>query len=61
MSFDNYHGFNNKKHKIKLPIKSIILGSRVEDKEKIIIQIKEKCEKFGFQDIEIKISDLPYQ
>lgn len=61
MGFDNYYEFNNKKHKIKLPIKSIILGSRVADKENVINQIKDKCKKFGFQDIEVKISDLPYQ
>ena len=61
MGFDNYYEFNNKKHKIKLPIKSIISGSRVADKENVINQIKDKCKKFGFQDIEVKISDLPYQ
>ena len=59
MSFEKAYNFQNIKDDIKLPIKSIILGSRVENQEKVISKIKEQCNKFGFQDVEIKVSDIP--
>ncbi|WP_294882255.1 DUF2971 domain-containing protein, partial [Sulfurimonas sp. RIFOXYB12_FULL_35_9] len=59
MSFENYHEFSQEKYKIKLPIKNIVLGSRVKNKEQIVNQIKEQCQKFGFQNVDIQISDIP--
>lgn len=61
MSFDNYYEFNHEIHNIKLPIKSIVLGTRIKNKQEVINKIKNECEKFGFKDVEIKVSDLPYQ
>lgn len=61
MSFEKAYSFEKIEHNIKLPIKSIILGSRVQNKEHIINEIKEQCYKFGFKAIEVKISELPYQ
>lgn len=61
MTFEKAYNFQKSKDKIKLPIKSIILGSRVQNKEQVIDKIKEQCKKFGFENIEINISNLPYR
>lgn len=61
MSVEKAYNLQNLEQNIKLPIKRIILGSKVQNKEQVINKIKEQCNKFGFQNIEIKISDLPYQ
>lgn len=61
MSYEKAYGFQKLENKIKLPIKSIILGSRVQNKEQVVTEIKKQCLKFCFEDVEIKISDLPYK
>jgi hypothetical protein len=61
MGYDSYYDIDDTSYNIKLPIKSIILGSRVEDKEQVLNKIKKQCKKHGFDDVEIKVSDLPYQ
>lgn len=59
MSVEKAYNFQDIKHDIKLPIKSIIIGSRVENQKNIIKKIKEQCNKSGLQDVEIKVSNIP--
>jgi len=61
MSYDTVYNIDKVVPNIKLPIKSIILGSRVKNKEQIINDIKKKCNLFDFNDVEIKVSNIPYQ
>lgn len=61
MSVEKAYNFQNTEYDINLPIKSIILGSRMENKKEMIDEIKNQCKKYGFDDVEIKVSDLPYQ
>jgi len=61
MSLSEIYKFDNNKEKIKLPIKNIILGSRVKNKKQVIKEIKELCIKFGFEDVGVKVSDIPYK
>ncbi|QOY55704.1 DUF2971 domain-containing protein [Candidatus Sulfurimonas marisnigri] len=60
MSYQNYYNLDEKS-KINLPIKSIILGSKVENQKKVISELNERCKMFGFQNIEIRVSEIPYR
>jgi hypothetical protein len=52
----------SEEHKsIRLPIKSIVLGAKVENKDKTINEIKNKLIECGFNDVSIEISNLPYK
>lgn len=46
---------------LKLPIKKIILGSRVKNKNETIKEIKSKLTECDFNDVSIEISNLPYK